>query len=404
MTTKPIPPNKLIIFSIISIMLFLCCIEFSSRLILAFKKDSLAYVLYGFRTIEQAELLQKFKGKDGEAEYYKSTPSTNKKNPVNSLGFRGPEILEKKPRTIRIICLGSSTTYGTGLDYGDTYPAILQKKLNEIFRDGRYEVINGGQPGLNVAQITSLIKYEILALKPDIVFVMNINNNLKAPGFWFVDIRGKDVKEQQDQRHARPLIRLKNYFVCHSALACLIQEAAYSGISKYAVTFDWNSFSRALMSPDNIWEKDFEANLNNILRILITHNPEIKVVLLGEAVNTGKFSEMEGPFNKAKEIMDKKSKQYPENVYTLDMQNGIITAAKEGKDVWQTISNDPLHLVRSGNEIIANAVIRFLETLQKNHPTESRIQSSYVIGAKLYQRDRCLLEKRRTLVSARNVF
>jgi len=69
MKTKPISPNKLIIFSIISIMLFLCCIEFSARLMLAFKKDSLAYVLYGFRTIEQAERLQKFKGKDGDAEY-----------------------------------------------------------------------------------------------------------------------------------------------------------------------------------------------------------------------------------------------------------------------------------------------------------------------------------------------
>ena len=376
MTTKPIPQNKLIIFSIISIMLFLCCIEFSSRLILAFEKNSLAYILYGFRTIEQTERLQKFKGKDGEAEYYKSIPSTDKKNPVNSLGFRGPEILEKKPRTIRIICLGSSTTYGTGLDYGDTYPAILQKKLNETFGEWKYQVINGGQPGLNLAQITSLIKYEILALKPDIVLVMNINNNLKAPGFWFVDIRGKDVREQQDQRHARLLMRLKNYFVHHSALACLIQEAAYSGIAKYYMTFDWNSFSRSLMSPDNIWGHDFEANLNNILRILITHNPEIKGVLLGEAVNTVRFPEMEWPFNKAKEIMDKKSKQYPENVYTLDMQNEINTAAKEGKDVWQTISNDPLHLVRSGNEIIADSVIRYLDTLQKNYPTTSRVPSS----------------------------
>jgi hypothetical protein len=158
------PRYKNILFSIIAIGIVLFSLEATARIVLSLKKNSFAYTLYGFRDIRQKQLLQRFEGENGEIAYYKGTPSTDENNPVNSRGFRGPEIHDKKIGTKRIVCLGGSTTYGTGLNYSDTYPAILQEKLDKKFGKGIYEVINGGQPGLNLPQIISFSKYNIISL------------------------------------------------------------------------------------------------------------------------------------------------------------------------------------------------------------------------------------------------
>ena len=178
MARATISKTKLFIFSITAIIIICFCLEFSARLVLSFKRNSFEYIFYGFKEIKQKQRLQKIEGKAGEVEYYKSTPSDDKINPVNSLGFRGPEIREKKQGK-RIICLGSSTTYGEGLEYADTYPAILQHLLDVRVSEGKDEVINAGQPGLNLSHIISLVKHEIIPLKPDIIILMNINNNFE---------------------------------------------------------------------------------------------------------------------------------------------------------------------------------------------------------------------------------
>src|SRR5688572_1482967 len=49
---------------------------------------------------------------------------------IGPLGFRGPTPGVPKPAgTLRVLCLGGSTTYGDGLEDGDTYPVRLQELL-----------------------------------------------------------------------------------------------------------------------------------------------------------------------------------------------------------------------------------------------------------------------------------
>lgn len=63
---------------------------------------------------------------------------------INSLGFRGPEREAAKPAGVkRIICLGSSNTFGAEVGDEETYPAQLQKLL-DLRYPGRYEVWNAG--------------------------------------------------------------------------------------------------------------------------------------------------------------------------------------------------------------------------------------------------------------------
>ncbi len=64
---------------------------------------------------------------------------------TNSHGFRTPEIsLKKPPGTYRILVFGSSNTMGYGVDFGDEYPRLLERWLNQdsAGRAQRIEVVN----------------------------------------------------------------------------------------------------------------------------------------------------------------------------------------------------------------------------------------------------------------------
>jgi len=61
---------------------------------------------------------------------------------------------------------GSSTTYGTGLDYDETYPKLLQDRLRSTGGEDRFEVINAGQPGMHLMNIIELVKTKIIPCLP----------------------------------------------------------------------------------------------------------------------------------------------------------------------------------------------------------------------------------------------
>ena len=98
-------------------------------------------------------------------------------------GYRFPEIADpasrrpphlpgppKAPGEVRVLCVGDSTTYGSGLDEGDAYPARLQRRLNAWAPEGvRFEVYNGGTPGFGPQQCKRELQSRYLALNPDIV-------------------------------------------------------------------------------------------------------------------------------------------------------------------------------------------------------------------------------------------
>ena len=61
------------------------------------------------------------------------TPGFKKgENRHNSLGFRSDEIVQPKPAgEFRVVCLGGSTTYSTGVkNYKMSYPNLLEKELH----------------------------------------------------------------------------------------------------------------------------------------------------------------------------------------------------------------------------------------------------------------------------------
>ena len=98
---------------------------------------------------------------------------------VNSLGFRGDEFsLEKQPGTVRIACIGGSTTF-CGEVSGDhkTWPHQLQDRLREKYGEN-IEVINAGIPGYTVSASQRNLEKRVLQLKPDVLLVYHAINDM----------------------------------------------------------------------------------------------------------------------------------------------------------------------------------------------------------------------------------
>lgn len=98
---------------------------------------------------------------------------------TNGLGFRGPEIARRKPPgTFRILILGDSVCYGTGVDDEVTFLRRWEADLNA--GDGpRYEVVNTGHPMYDSVQELALLRDEGLALDPDLVLLVYVVNDIE---------------------------------------------------------------------------------------------------------------------------------------------------------------------------------------------------------------------------------
>jgi lysophospholipase L1-like esterase len=100
---------------------------------------------------------------------------------ANNQGFRGPDFTrEKPPRTLRIVTLGASSTFGYRNRNDETYSYYLEKDLEDADLGTRVEVINLGIPHLTSEEIYQLFVSEALVLHPDIVTFYAGANDTRA--------------------------------------------------------------------------------------------------------------------------------------------------------------------------------------------------------------------------------
>ena len=99
---------------------------------------------------------------------------------INSLGFRGDEIAQQKPaNTVRIACLGASTTFSTEASNNHaTWPAQLQAALEHEYPAVAFEVINAAVPGYVITENLINLRHRVLPLDPDLVIYYEANNDM----------------------------------------------------------------------------------------------------------------------------------------------------------------------------------------------------------------------------------
>jgi lysophospholipase L1-like esterase len=165
--TAPAPPRRSwrrkLAFSLLPTVLFFVACELGVRI-----REKW---LYGSFSRAGQDLYKK--KKDGPPGLAKNLHVDGAKMKVdtNSLGFRGPEIALSKPaKTVRIVCIGASTTFDIFAKSNDaTWPARLQKKLRE--KHPEVEVVNAAVAGYTIeSYLENADNWDgVAALSPDVI-------------------------------------------------------------------------------------------------------------------------------------------------------------------------------------------------------------------------------------------
>jgi len=78
---------------------------------------------------------------------------------------------------VNIICLGESSTAGLWVDWQDSYPRQLEKKLREYYHNQLIRVIMPPHVGQNTSQVANRIRSYLKLYKPKLVILMAGYNN-----------------------------------------------------------------------------------------------------------------------------------------------------------------------------------------------------------------------------------
>jgi len=111
---------------------------------------------------------------------------------INSRGLRDREITPAKPPgTVRILVVGDSFTYGSGVASEETYPKRLERLLAE-HAGPRVEVINAGVPGYGTVHEAAFLRAQGWGYEPDVLVLQmfpdnDLDDNLEPFGREVVD-------------------------------------------------------------------------------------------------------------------------------------------------------------------------------------------------------------------------
>ncbi len=100
---------------------------------------------------------------------------------TNAAGLRDDPIPGRDGNTTRILVIGDSYTFGSGVNASDRYTELVEQELDRDV-DGDVAVINAGVPGWGAPNYAAFLAERGVAYDPDIVVVALIYNDRLAHG------------------------------------------------------------------------------------------------------------------------------------------------------------------------------------------------------------------------------
>jgi tetratricopeptide (TPR) repeat protein len=88
--------------------------------------------------------------------------------------------IDRPPGSLRILCLGGSSMFGTPYEVAATIPAIVRKQLRHLYQNREIEVLNLGASAINTNVIRDMAP-DLVELKPDLVFLYAGHNEFYGP-------------------------------------------------------------------------------------------------------------------------------------------------------------------------------------------------------------------------------
>jgi hypothetical protein len=132
---------------------------------------------------------------------------------LNADGLRDLDYGAKAPGSYRILALGDSFTFGSGVeDDGAIWPAILERRLGELQPLApvrTYEVLNGGIAGSLTDKWVALYRQQRELFRPDLVLVTFFLRD----GTRLEDVQENLASASLDRIHADPLARVSTTYI-----------------------------------------------------------------------------------------------------------------------------------------------------------------------------------------------
>jgi len=251
---------------------------------------------------------------------------------TNADGFRDYNYrAEKGSDAYRILMLGDSITLGWGVNFSDTFPKMMEKRLNNLSPGKKFEVINTGVGNYNTQMEVELLKAKGLKYKPDLIilnYYINDAELTKKPNFFAYPLKsGSYLYAFLWDKISNLILRLSrdNYLVFYSRL----YEDSFEG------------------------KKIMLQSINELSSISKERNIKLLIVAYPEFHNFKNYS-----FGYVTDTI--KNASLSNRVPFLDLLPYYANTSPES--VW--VSYEDAHPNALGNSIAANAVTDFL--IKKN--------------------------------------
>jgi len=220
----------------------------------------------------------------------------------NVFGFRSLSMRqqEKPSNTIRIFCLGSSTTDQVTQSTEDTFYGILEKELNETFKDSKFriEMVGYGRGGWKAIDTLAWVKTNLEAYDPDVVITLMGVNDLAwngGSGYSLETFEERLGQREDEERKNGAVLLLEEYSQLYRRSVFARRRLKLWRHRNDGKVFGWHSrqlpklrekykqwpyVARPARNPDPIDE--FSRAMNALLGLL--QERRISVIVLGQAV------------------------------------------------------------------------------------------------------------------------
>lgn len=281
---------------------------------------------------------------------------------VNTDGFRGKELAPIAPKEVRILVLGDSVTFGTNVQQGEEWPAMLEKYLRQ--HGVSVTILNAANPGRNTDYMARALKYYNERMKIDMVLVQNTGNMLALNSEYFTLNEVKRASRQlfpnyrmgdftaKKECYGEPAAAKQNIDAIN--IPIILKNLSVHSLALNKVTSYLNSFSNDYKEPIHVpkgcylVEKNlpFEKEMLSMAQLLQYATANQLPILFIKPSYAFNWSSSINDVFKAIDIPLLYQKDYKKVYETLDGINELF-------DFFQTYSHaiflDPINVIKKGS-------------------------------------------------------
>jgi hypothetical protein len=264
----------------------------------------------------------------------------------NSLGFRDVEHeVTGEAGVSRIILIGDSFTFGAGVeDMNRIYARLLQKKLDEKYGKGTYEVINLSSEGYSTIDALEVLENTAVEMKPDIVIL----------GYYANDAEGPDSRKGFEDMYYHHFIfpyELGGWLYRHSFAYYFLESRAKNILQRAGLTGkDYGEYIRHLYSDSNPFFSRHRQYLSSFITTAKENGAEVVVLNIPVMADFDDY-----PFAFAGTYVQGACNE--NGAYYTD----LVPPFREHGAEELTVSHMDAHMNAKGHEITAGVLFRLLE-------------------------------------------